>query len=325
MRNLMPRLIAAFRLLSVLSLFAAGPALAFPTEVQSCFDRVTFDGPPKRPVVNDFNMVQTVIDMGLVDRFVGVAGIGGGEKELVAPEGVVARLNLFAPRYPTMEAILGQNADFYYAGWQYGFGDTDVTPQKLAEFGVKSYVLYESCIRIGPRPPISMETAYADIEALGRIFGAEAKAGAIIDDLRKRAAAVADRTARASGRPRIMYCGGCNNDSPPRTIGTEGMPRLLFDLAGGKNIFDDIKDSYVNVSWDAVIDRDPEWIVISNPRIPHEDSINYLTSSPALKSVSAVRNRNFLFMTYAERSPSTRNVDALERLARAIHPELFKE
>jgi iron complex transport system substrate-binding protein len=303
----------------------SSPALAFPAEVQSCFDRVRFEAAPKRPVVNDFNMTQTVIDMGLIDRFVGVAGIGGGEKELIWPAGGSQTLNQFAPRYPSMEAILGQNADFYFAGWQYGFGDTDVTPSKLAEFGVKSYVLYESCIRIGPRPPISMETMYADILALGQIFGIEPKAEAMVADFRKRVAAVTERTGSAASKPRLMYCGGCNNDSPPRTIGTEGMPRLLFELAGGKNVFDDIKDSYVNVSWDAVIDRDPEWIVISNPRIPHEDSIKYLTTSPALSNVSAVKNRNFLFMTYAERSPSTRNVDALERLARAIHPELFKD
>jgi iron complex transport system substrate-binding protein len=271
----------------------ATPALAYPVEVQSCFDKVTFDGPPKRPVVNDLNLVQTVIDMGLIDRFVGVAGIGGGEKEIVAPPGEMDKIKQFSDRYPTTEAILGQNADFYFAGWQYGLSEPDVTPKRLAETGVKTYVLYESCIRVGPRPPISMETMYADIVALGQT------------------------------RPRMMYCGFCNTDNPPRTIGAEGMPRLLFDLAGGKNIFDDIKDSYVNVSWDVVIDRDPEWIVVSNPRISHEDIVNYLTTSPALKNVSAVKNRHILFMTYAERSPSPRNVDALERLAKAIHPELF--
>jgi iron complex transport system substrate-binding protein len=304
---------------------AAGSARAFPIEVQSCFDKVRFDAPPKRPVVNDFNMVQTVIDMGLFDRFVGVAGIAGGEKDIVWPASASAKLNQFAPRYPSLETVLGQNPDFYFAGWQYGFGDTDVTPARLTEVGVKSYVLYESCIRIGPRPPISMGTMYTDIVALGRIFGIEPKVDAMLVNMSKRVAAVTERTAKAQWRPRLMYCGNCNTDTPPRTIGTEGMPRLLFDLAGGKNVFDDIKDSYVNVSWDTVVDRDPEWIVISNPRIPHEDSINYLTGSAALAGVSAVKNRNFLFMTYAERSPSPRNVDALERLARAIHPELFKD
>jgi iron complex transport system substrate-binding protein len=297
----------------------------YPVEVQSCFDRVKFDGPPKRPVVNDFNMTQTVLDMGLAPRFVGFAGIQGGEGELVAPPGVVAGLKQFSDRYPTTEAILGQDADFYFAGWQYGFSEADVTPAKLATFGVKSYVLYESCIRIGPRPPISMETMYSDITALGHIFGIEPQADAMVADYRRRVAAITDKTAHVTERPRIMYCGGCNNDSPPRSIGTEGMPRLQFDLAGGRNIFDDIKDSYVNVSWDTVIDRDPEWIVISNPRVPHEDSIRYLTTSPALRNVTAVKKRQFIFMTYAERSPSTRNVDALERLAKTIHPELFPQ
>ncbi len=312
-------------LLACLLLLAAQMARAqqYPVEVQSCFDKVHFDGPPKRPVVNDFNMTQTVLDMGLAPRFVGFAGIQGGEQELVAPPGVVAGLKQFSDRYPTTEAILGQDADFYFAGWQYGLSDADVTPAKLATFGVKTYVLYESCIRIGPRPPISMETMYTDIIALGKIFGIEPTAEAMVDDYRRRVAAVTAKTATVTNRPRIMYCGGCADDSPPRTIGTEGMPRLQFDLAGGKNIFDDIKDSYVNVSWDTVIDRDPEWIVISNPRVPHEASITYLTNSPALQNITAVKKRQFIFMTYAERSPSTRNVDALERLARTIHPELF--
>ncbi len=315
--------LASVTVLAALASPAYAQAPLYPQEVQSCFDRVRFDSAPKRPVVNDFNMTQTVLDMGLAPRFVGFAGITGGEQDLVAPPGVVAGLKQFSDRYPSMEAVLGQDADFYFAGWQYGFSEADVTPAKLAALGVKSYVLYESCIRIGPRPPISMDTMYADISALGRIFGIEAQVDAMVADYRRRVAAVTEKTASVTQRPRIMYCGGCNNDSPPRTIGIEGIPRLLFNLAGGQNIFDDIKDSYVNVSWDAVIDRDPEWIVISNPRVPHEDSMDYLTSSPALANVTAVKKRQFIFMTYAERSPSTRNVDALERLAKTIHPELF--
>lgn len=314
---------------AALAAFAAGPARAqapgYPAEVQSCFDQVRFDAAPKRPVVNDFNMVQTVIDMGLAPRFVGFAGIAGGEADLMAPPGVVAGLRQFSDRYPTMEAVLGQDADFYFAGWQYGFSEADVTPAKLAGFGVKTYALHESCIRIGPRAPLSMDTAYADVLALGRIFGVLPQAEALVAGYRQRVAAVTGRASRAAERPRIMYCGGCNTDSPPRTVGREGLPRLLFDLAGGRNVFDDIGDSYVNVSWDTVIDQDPEWIVISNPRVPHEDSIAYMTGSPALQSVTAVRKQQFLFMSYAERSPSTRNVDGLERLARAIHPELFKD
>src|SRR4051812_9254262 len=103
--------------LAAVAVLVATPALAYPVEVQSCFDKAVFDAAPKRPVVNDFNMVQTVIDMGLIDRFVGIAGVAGGEKEIVAAPGVMEKLKQFSERYPTVEAILGENADFYFAGW----------------------------------------------------------------------------------------------------------------------------------------------------------------------------------------------------------------
>lgn len=308
------------------ALLLAGTAPAYPAIVHACGDVMRFDRAPRRPVVNDSNMVQTIIDMGLIDRFIGVSGIGGVEKDIVMPPATRRRINRiqFSPRYPSREAILGQDPDFYFAGWQYGMSDaTGVTPANLAVYGVKSYVLNESCIRIGPRPPITMETLYTDLRAIGRIFGVTPRAETMIADFRKRVASVSRTVSTARHRPRVMYCGDCNGDAPPLSIGAEGMPKLLAKLAGGQNIFDDIPDSYTRVSWEAVIARDPEWIILSNPRLPVDSMIRYMTSAPALRDVTAIRRRQFIVMTYAERSPSTRNVDALERLARAIHPTLF--
>ena len=103
------------------------------------------------------------------------------------------------------------------------------------------------------------------------------------------------------------------------------MPEILAQLAGGVNVFNDIKDSYVRVGWEAIIARDPEWIIVHNHRIPPEEIIQYLTTNPLLQDISAVKNRNFVLMTYSERTPSTQTVIALERLAKAMHPELFAE
>lgn len=72
------------------------------------------------------------------------------------------------------------------------------------DFGIKSYVLYESCIRIGPRPPISMETMYADILALGQIFDVEEHAEAMVAEFRERVQAVTDRVGNVADRPRVM-------------------------------------------------------------------------------------------------------------------------
>lgn len=310
--------------LAVFALGVAAPAHAFPVEVESCFDKVRFDAPPRRALVNDTNMVQTMLDLGLADRIVGVSGIAGVERHLIAPPGVVAGLHQFVDRAPLLEAVLGQNPDFMFAGWSYGFTPArGLTPETLAAMGVKSYVLRESCIRIGRREPISMETLYTDIRALGAIFGIEPRAAEVIAGLEGRVATVAERIRGAGEPPRVMYCSDCNTTSPPVSVGAEGMTSLITRLAGGQNIFDDIPNSYVRVSWEEVVRRDPQWILISDHRIPVEAIIRHLTSEPQLAQVEAIRKRQFIRITYAEQTPSTRSVDGLEKIARALYPDRF--
>lgn len=315
----------AFLCLALLPAGLSAAAQDFPVEVPNCFETELFEAPPQRALVNDTNMVQTVLDLGLADRIAAVSGIRGVEHHLIAPPGVVAGLRQFVDRYPSLEAILGENPDFLFAGWSYGFDAArGVTPRSLAGMGVRTYTLRESCIRIGKREPIGMETLYADLRALGAIFGIRARAEAMIASLRARVAAVEERVRDVSVRPRIMYCDDCYTASPPVSVGREGMTSLLMRLAGGENIFDDVPDSYIRVSWEEVARRDPQWIIVNDHRIPPEQTIRYLTGDPQLSHVEAVREGRFIPLTYAEQTPSTRSVDGLEKLAHAIHPERFR-
>ena len=52
-----------------LVLAARGPtaAQAYPVEVRNCFETARFDAAPKRALVNDTNMVQTILDLGLAE------------------------------------------------------------------------------------------------------------------------------------------------------------------------------------------------------------------------------------------------------------------
>ncbi|QCI68280.1 ABC transporter substrate-binding protein [Phreatobacter stygius] len=304
--------------------FAPGAARAFPVEVDNCFETARFDAAPRRAVVNDTNMVQTMLDLGLADRIVAVSGIAGVERHLIAAPGVVAALHQFVGRYPSLEAVLGQDPDFMFAGWNYGFSAArGLTPAALAEMGVKSYTLRESCIRVGRREPITMETLYTDLQALGAIFGIVERAERMVTTLRRRVADVVERVRGAGVPPRVMYCSDCNSESPPVSVGAEGMTALITRLAGGRNIFDDVADSYVRVSWEEVARRDPQWILISDHRVPISEIIRHLTSDPQLGHVEAIRKRQFIIITYAEQTPSTRSVDGLEKIARALHPDRF--
>ncbi len=302
----------------------AAAAQTYPVTVDNCFSKERFDAPPRRAIVNDTNMVQTTLDLGLADQVVGVSGIAGVEDHLVGPRAAIAGLHQFVDRYPTLEAVLAQDPDFMFAGWNYGFSVArGLTPQSLAAVGIASYALRESCVRIGPREPISMGTLYADLDALGAIFGVRERTGAVVAGLRARVAAVTARIPASEDRPRVMYCSDCNSERPPLSVGAEGMTALITRLAGGTNIFDDISNSYVRVSWEEVVRRDPQWMVISDHDIPVATIVAYLTTAPDLQNVEAVRKRQFVFLSYAEQTPSTRSVDGLEKIARALHPDRF--
>ena len=306
--------------------FAATVARAqtYPVTVRNCFESERFERPPSRALVNDTNMVQTILDLGLADRIVGVSEIAGVERHLVGPPSVIAGLHQFVDRYPTLEAVLGQNPDFMFAGWNYGFSAArGLTPASLAEMGVQTYTLRESCVRIGRREPISMETLYADLSALGAIFGVTARVDGIVRELKERVAAVAAKVGDVAVRPRVMYCSDCDAATPPLSVGREGVTSLITRLAGGANIFDDVPNSYVRVSWEEVARRDPQWILVSDHDLSVEAIIRHLTGDPQLAHVEAIRERRFIPITYAEQTPSTRSVDGLEKIARAIHAERF--
>ena len=201
-----------------------------------------------------------------------------------------------------------------------------MTPAKLRDLGVKSYVLYESCIRIGPRPPISMETMYADVSALGRIFGIEAQADAMVEGFPPpgRGRHGQDRACRATSADHVLRrlqwrrpaAHDRHGGDAPVVVRLGRRPERVRRREGQlrhRRLGNDDQSR-------PGVDRD-----LQSARVPHEDTINYLTTSPALANMTAVKKRQFIFMTYAERSPSTRNVDALERLAKRDPPRAVRE
>ncbi len=60
----------------------------------------------------------------------------------------------------------------------------DVTPEKLAPFGIKTLVLSESCVQAGGRPQkADMNLLYDDELKLGKIFGKRQEATALVEGL----------------------------------------------------------------------------------------------------------------------------------------------
>ncbi|WP_374645175.1 ABC transporter substrate-binding protein [Tabrizicola sp.] len=294
-------------------LLSAGPALAFPVTVQSCNREVTFDAPPARAIANDVNLVEMMLALGLRDRMVGYTGVSGWktlDEELRAG---IEELPELSAQYPTREVLLGAEPDFFFAGWNYGMKvGGEVTPETLEPLGIKTYELTESCIHVGDKPRSSMQDMYADLLNLGAIFGVEEQAKALVAAYEAELAEATAGIDRATPPRVFVYDSG---EESPFTAGAYAMPTALIEAAGGVNVMDDLQKSWATVTWEAVVERNPEVIVIVNyGDVTAEQKIAFLEGNPAFAAVDAVKNDRYVVLEYVEATPGPRNIRAVKKL-----------
>ncbi len=307
----MIRLTLAFALM-------AGAAMADPVTVKSCDREVTFDSPPKAAVSNDVNLTEMMLVLGLQDHMVGYTGISGWKTlDPVIREGV-AELPELTPRYPTKEVLIGADADFLFAGWNYGLKvGGEVTPETLSPFGIKVYELTESCIHIMDKDPASMEDMYNDIRNLGLIFGEEERAEKLIAGWKKELAEIVADVPKDADPVRVfVYDSG---EDTPFTAGRYAMPNAMIEAAGGVNIMNDVQKSWTKVGWEPVIERNPEVIVIINyGDVTAEEKRAFMMNNPAFADMDAVKNDRFVVLEYVVATPGPRNIPAVKTLAEAF-------
>ena len=301
-------------------LLIAAPALAYPVTVESCARSVTFEAAPERAVSNDVNLTEMMLVLGLRDRMVGYTGISGWKTLDPEMREGVAEIPELSAKYPTKEVLAGAEADFFFAGWNYGMKvGGEVTPETLEPLGIKVYELTESCIHIGPKARSSMEDMYADIRNLGAIFGVSDRAEALITEWTARLEAATAGVDRSQPLRVFVYDSG---EEAPFTAGAYAMPTALIEAAGGKNILDDLEKSWAEVAWEPVIERNPEVIVIVNyGDVTAEQKIAFLKGNPAFASIDAVKNDRFVVLDYVEATPGPRNIKAVEKLVAGFWAE----
>ncbi|MFO1074268.1 MAG: ABC transporter substrate-binding protein [Geminicoccaceae bacterium] len=298
-------------------------ASGFPVEVTSCGRPLSFAEAPKRAVVHDQNMNEIMFALGLQPRMAGITGVSGWYKMTPAFKAEMGSLPELAPKYPTLENLLSVDADFFFAGWYYGMKPGgDVTPDTLAAHGIATYELSESCIHVRKEQPrASLDTLYRDVRNIGAIFGVAERSDALIAGWQERVAAVRARVAGLPPVPVFLYDSG---EDQPFTAGAFAMPTAIIEAAGGRNVMDDVATSWGTVSWEAVIERDPAFLVLVDyDQGGWEKSWSFLQASPAAAGLAAVQGQRILPLRYGEITPGPANIDAIERLAKALHPDAF--
>ncbi|UAB91232.1 ABC transporter substrate-binding protein (plasmid) [Ruegeria sp. SCSIO 43209] len=299
----------------------ASGAAAQEVTVDNCGEPLVFDTAPERLVVHDMNMTDMAFALGLQDKIVGLTGITGWYKTSPDFDALRGDIPELAPKYPTVENLVAVEPDLFFAGWYYGMKPGgDVTPDTLEPFGIKTLVLTESCVHLDKdRPEASMDLLFGDVLRLGKVMQVEDKAEALVSGWKEQLAAIEAKTAELP-KPRVFLLDGPAD--APFTAGKFAIPDAMITAAGGENVTHDMDTSWGRTSWEAVAASNPEFLVLLDYQTGNgaEDTFKFLQEHPVMSQTDAVKNERWIGLRYEELTPGPANIEAISKMARAMHP-----
>jgi iron complex transport system substrate-binding protein len=147
----------------------------------------------------------------------------------------------------------------------------------------------------------------------------EKSAAVLAEDLRGRLAALDRRLAGAAPR-RVLFVVWTD---PLISVGRDSFIADALRRAGGRSVVN-TKAEWPHVSMEEIVRLQPEVLVFASAHAgdTHRD-VDSLRTRPGWKNLAAVQHGNIVVVSDAINRPAPRMMDAIEQLARALHPEAF--
>jgi len=270
---------------------------------------VTLTAPPERIVSLAPSNTEMLFAVGAGDKVVGVTDFcnyPNNFAEWVEAGNMTSIGNYYGP---SVEPIIALEPDLVLAST----GSLDAAAN-LKSLGYNVLVLEARTI----------DGVLQDILLVGRATGKHVEAGVLVSNIRARIDAIANQAAAATTTPKVYH--EVWND-PLMSAGPETFISELITLAGGTNIFNDATTSWPTVSSEAIIEKNPDVMVFPDMYMGVQNfyqTVEAVENRPGWDLISAVQNDAIYEINADIISRSgPRLADALEALAKMIHPEIF--
>ncbi|HMJ09465.1 MAG TPA: cobalamin-binding protein [Pyrinomonadaceae bacterium] len=235
------------------------------------------------------NLTENIFAVGAGDRLVGVTTYCNYPKEALAIEKVGDTQS------PNAERIVALRPQVVFVS----------TASQLEAFMT---TLAGQNIAVFVTNPTSFDGVLRNLTQLGDLFGTQAKAGPVVEDLKRRAENVkAEAALHPSVRVFVQF-----SKEPLYTTGRGSFLNEIVELAGGNVVTRDVPTAFPVLSKEAAMALQPEAIILS-------DSADNPEPNEAFKNSPAVRNgRVFRVNADILSRPGPRLVDALEEIAKDL-------
>jgi iron complex transport system substrate-binding protein len=167
----------------------------------------------------------------------------------------------------------------------------------------------------------SIQEMFQEALDLGRFLKTETVAEQLVAQMRSELEMQRRRVSSISddARKRVFYVVW---DDPLMTAGPQSFIGELIGIAKGKNIFDDVKQGYPQISSELVVDRDPQ-VIIRPSSGDDTNSLDRILGRKGWEGISAIRDKQVRTIDGDQISRcGPRLLQVLPSLIDAIYPEL---
>lgn len=270
---------------------------------------------PKHAVSMSQATTEMLLALGVESQ---MAGTAFKEEDIYPPlQTAYDKVPVLAEKWPSYEVLMAAQPDFV-TGWEVAFTKRGIEADKITAQNVPIYI------------PSSMQSTQAnldmlftDMQKLGDIFGVRDKADAWVSGQKKQLAAVQDKIKDLPHKKIFILD---SDDGEPFTA-FEGYTPNLLRLINADNVMSGqgVDKTWAKTSWETVIAADPEYIIVADYGVSmrndddFQQKVEKMRNNPQLQGIKAVRENHFVRVKLSEITPGVRSVNALVRLAEAIH------
>ncbi|HTH50453.1 MAG TPA: cobalamin-binding protein [Pyrinomonadaceae bacterium] len=276
---------------------SSGPAANLPVRVVNDDMQRPVNVPVdvKRAVSLAPSVTENVFAVGAGDRLVGVTTFCN------YPEEAKGIAKIGDTMTPNMEAIVALKPDVVLVSTA---SQVEAFTKTLAQNHIAVYVM----------DPATLTDVFNSLERLAALFGTTDKLQKVLPGLRNRAG---DVELKAGNLPKTRVFVQISRE-PLFTIGKTAFLNDVINKAGGASVTADVETAFPKLSKETASALDPEVIILS-------DSEDDQEPNEAFKNSAAVKNgRVYKINADIISRPGPRLVDALEQIAKDLHPERFK-
>lgn len=294
----------------------------YPLTIENCGVTTVIEQAPERVVSLDQNSTEILLSLGLADRMVGTVSWTDPVLESLAGEN--EKVPRLADNAPTYEVVMDADPDFVTAsfGRHYNTGGV-ATRDRFAETDTPSYLSPTDCdngqsINGGGERTTELtdEALFQEIRELAAIFDVQDRGEELVQELQTRANTALDGIEAHDATIAFWFAG----TKTPYFAGGKGSAQLLATETGFRNVFSDQVDDWPALTWEAVVEADPDVLVLGDlqrDRFPGDrldDKKEFLATDPLTSTLDAVQNEHYIALHGAELNPSIRYVDGLEKI-----------